>query len=82
MSDLIKQNGDVFSNIRDVLVAARTNVYKAINFAMVEAYWEIGKKIEEAIGDRAEYGKGLLQYLSENQRQNLVRVLLSAICEQ
>jgi predicted nuclease of restriction endonuclease-like (RecB) superfamily len=31
---------------------------------MVEAYWDIGRQIEESIGDRAEYGKRLLQYLS------------------
>jgi predicted nuclease of restriction endonuclease-like (RecB) superfamily len=32
---------------------------------MVEAYWEIGRQIEDAVGDRAEYGKGLLKYLSK-----------------
>jgi hypothetical protein len=34
---------------------------------MVETYWNIGKQICEAQGnnDRAEYGKGLLKYLSE-----------------
>ncbi|MDR1477943.1 MAG: DUF1016 N-terminal domain-containing protein [Planctomycetaceae bacterium] len=32
---------------------------------MIEAYWDIGRQIEEAIGNRAEYGKGLLQYLSK-----------------
>ena len=33
---------------------------------MVQAYWEIGKEITEAVGDRAEYGKQLLQFLSEH----------------
>jgi len=32
---------------------------------MVEAYWEIGRQIEQAVGDRAEYGKGLLQDISK-----------------
>ena len=32
---------------------------------MVEAYWEIGRQIVEAQGDRAEYGKHLMEYLSE-----------------
>ena len=34
---------------------------------MVTAYWNIGKKIFEACGEneRAEYGKNLLQFLSE-----------------
>jgi len=32
---------------------------------MVNAYWEIGRQITEAVGDRAKYGKQLLQYLSK-----------------
>nr|WP_244977578.1 MULTISPECIES: DUF1016 N-terminal domain-containing protein [Eggerthella] len=32
---------------------------------MVGAYWEIGRQIVEAQGDRAEYGKHLMEYLSE-----------------
>jgi len=32
---------------------------------MVGVYWEIGKEISESIGDHAEYGKGLIKYLSE-----------------
>jgi hypothetical protein len=32
---------------------------------MVEAYWDIGRQIDEAVGERAEYGKGLLRYLAE-----------------
>lgn len=32
---------------------------------MVEACWEIGRQIVEAMGERAEYGKYLLRYLSE-----------------
>ena len=54
----------VYQNIRTVLVTARQKVYSAINSAMVEAYWEIGRQIEDAIGNRAEYGKGLLKFLS------------------
>lgn len=32
---------------------------------MVQAYWEIGREINEAVGERAEYGKQLLKFLSE-----------------
>jgi hypothetical protein len=32
---------------------------------MVEAYWDIGRQIENAVGERAEYGKGLLKYLAK-----------------
>ena len=50
---------------------AKTKVYNAVNFAMVEAYWEIGREIIEAQGQnqRAEYGKQLLKYLSEQLTQ-------------
>ena len=55
----------VYQGIHDTLVAARVKIYAAVNFAMVEAYWDIGKRIEESIGERAEYGKGLLRYLAQ-----------------
>jgi hypothetical protein len=32
---------------------------------MVGVYWEIGRQISEAVGDRAEYGRSLLAFLSE-----------------
>jgi predicted nuclease of restriction endonuclease-like (RecB) superfamily len=56
---------NIYMDIRNILAAAREKVFTIINFTMVEAYWEIGRQIEEAIGDRAEYGKGLLKYLAE-----------------
>lgn len=46
--------------------AARNKVSSAANFAMVEAYWQIGKNIVEKQGGetRAEYGAGLIIELS------------------
>jgi hypothetical protein len=58
-------DANIYQGIRDTLAGARTKAFTAINFAMVEAYWEIGRQIEDAVGERAEYGKGLLKYLSE-----------------
>ena len=56
----------VYQNIRTVLVSARQKVYSAVNSAMVEAYWEIGRQIMEAQeNQRAEYGTGLIKYLAE-----------------
>lgn len=55
----------VYESIRAALAAARTRVFNAINSAMVATYWEIGREIAEAVGDRAEYGKQLLQFLSD-----------------
>lgn len=46
---------------------ARAKAYSAINFAMVEAYWHIGRSIVEKQGgaERADYGTGLLKELSK-----------------
>ncbi len=53
--------------IASILNAARERAYAAVNFAMVEAYWEIGRSIVEEQGgkERAEYGEALLQGLAE-----------------
>jgi predicted nuclease of restriction endonuclease-like (RecB) superfamily len=42
----------IYQAIRETLVTARTKAYAAINFAMVEAYWNIGRQIAEAQGGR------------------------------
>lgn len=56
---------NVYKNIRETVLTAKNKVYSAVNFAMVEAYWSIGKQIADVQGERAEYGKQLLKYLSE-----------------
>lgn len=53
--------------IKQILVLARQKAYSAVNTAMVEAYWLVGKRIvqEEQNGeDRAAYGKEILKTLS------------------
>lgn len=55
----------IYASVKNTLEHARTRVERAINSVMVEAYWEIGRQIHEAAGDRAEYGKHLIEYLSE-----------------
>ena len=59
-------NQATYDAVRGYIVAAQRQVNTAVNFAMVTAYWNIGKQIYEACGEseRAEYGKKLLQYLS------------------
>ncbi len=57
-----------FNDIRAILQQARQKAYTAVNFVMVEAYWQIGKRIvqEEQQGEaRAEYGKQLIKELSK-----------------
>ncbi len=59
---------DTYRTIRGYVIDAQRQVYSAVNSAMVLAYHEIGEQIYRACGenDRAEYGKNLLQYLSEH----------------
>ena len=60
-------NQNFYNEIRNILLAARSKVYQTANFAMVEAYWNIGKSIIEEQGgnEKAEYGAGLLKELSK-----------------
>jgi predicted nuclease of restriction endonuclease-like (RecB) superfamily len=63
---------EFYDGIKEILSTARNKVYQTANFAMVEAYWQIGKSIiEEQGGDeRAEYGVGLLKDLSKQMTQD------------
>ena len=56
-----------YQSIRAILEKARSTAYRAVNFAMVQAYWGIGRVIveeEQRGAERAEYGKGLIKELS------------------
>lgn len=55
------------SDIKKIVAQARQQAYRAINSAMVEAYWRIGERIvlEEQNGqNRAEYGKEVIKHIS------------------
>ena len=57
------------TDIQNILHTARTKSYAAVNFAMVEAYWQIGRRIveEEQRGKgRADYGAQLIKSLSKS----------------
>jgi DUF1016 N-terminal domain len=63
--------GEFYESIAEVLRAAHINAYRAVNFVMVEAYWNIGRMIveEEQNGkERAEYGAALIKNLSVRLR--------------
>ena len=45
--DKLIQTMEMFNSIKDILLEARNKVYRTANFAMVEAYWNIGKTIIE-----------------------------------
>lgn len=59
---------DIYSEIKQTLMNSRDQAYSAVNSAMVQAYWQIGHIIVEHEQNgslRAEYGKAVLQGLSE-----------------
>ena len=61
-------SNNYISEIKKILKNARQKAYTAVNSAMVEAYWEIGRRIveEEQNGkERAEYGKEIVKNLSK-----------------
>jgi predicted nuclease of restriction endonuclease-like (RecB) superfamily len=58
----------LFGRVATILEHARSNVIRAVNSNMVIAYWLIGSEIVQALQggeDRAEYGKQVLQQLSQ-----------------
>ena len=59
---------DIYSEIRETLLSSRHQAYSAVNFAMVQAYWQIGRIIVEHEQEgslRSGYGKSVLQELSK-----------------
>ena len=72
------ENNDIQSvcgyiiDIKNIIHAARNKAWSAVNAAMCEAYWLIGKRIveEEQQGKhRADYGKEIIKNLSHILRQ-------------
>ena len=58
----------LYSDIRHIIEEGKSNAYRAVNFAMVQTYWHIGKLIvenEQSGKLRAEYGKALVGKLAE-----------------
>jgi predicted nuclease of restriction endonuclease-like (RecB) superfamily len=65
---LTNSNPNYVVEIKEILSNARKRAYSAVNSAMVEAYWNIGKRIVEEEQDgkeRAEYGKEIIKKLSK-----------------
>jgi len=58
----------LYREIRSVLKSARSSAYRAVNTAMVQAYWQVGRLIvvhEQGGKDRARYGAALLDTLAQ-----------------
>ena len=58
---------ELYQQIHGILHAARQQSYRAVNTAMIEAYWQIGRRIvdhEQGGEARAAYGQGVLAALA------------------
>ena len=58
----------LYRDIRAVLELSRSSAYRAVNTAMVEAYWQVGRLIDEheqGGKKRAAYGEAVLDDLSQ-----------------
>lgn len=63
----LDKSNHYITEIKQILAKARQQAYSAVNAAMIEAYWLIGRRIveEEQNGkDRAAYGKEVVKTLS------------------
>jgi len=65
--DVPDDEKELFESVKNVLSRSRCVAYAAVNSAMVEAYWNIGRLIVEKQGgaERAAYGDGLIERLTE-----------------
>lgn len=60
--------GDIFNDVQNIIEQTRNYAYQAVNVAMVQRNWLLGKRIadEELQGeDRAEYGKEIIKRLAD-----------------
>jgi hypothetical protein len=68
------EDAEFFQSIADLIRQARHELEKTVNTAMVVTYYEIGRRIiekEQQGAIRAQYGKRVLQGLSEYLTANL-----------
>jgi len=68
MNDLQLSNKAFYNDIRDIIINARSNAVRSVEFARMMMYWHLGERIfvEEQCGqNRAEYGEYLIRDLSK-----------------
>lgn len=72
---------ELYQQIHGILHAARQQSYRAVNTAMVEAYWQIGRRIvehEQGGEARAAYGQGVLAALAARLTEDFGKGFTSA----
>lgn len=63
---------DIYTEINQVLMSSRAQAYSAVNFALLQAYWQTGRIIvehEQQGNFRADYGSAILNGLAERLQQ-------------
>ncbi len=66
--NLIAACQTMITDIRQIIISGQEYAYRAASEAMVLTYWQVGRRIveqEQEGKDRAEYGKALMETLSE-----------------
>ncbi len=64
MSDMTREHDDLFQRVAEIVAAARSQVARTVNTAMVRAYWLVGREIVEVQQRgqaRAGYGDELVR---------------------
>ena len=75
-SPLARSAEPLYREIRSVLESARAGAYRAVNAAMVQAYWQVGRLIvehEQKGRRRAGYGEAVIATLAERLTHDLGR---------
>jgi len=68
MDDIQATNTAFYNDMRDIILNARSNAVRSVEFTRMMMYWHLGERIfiEEQRGqDRAEYGEYLIKNLSK-----------------
>ena len=66
MNEIEKVSQDIYGEIRQSIIQVQHKVQQTVNAGMVQIYWEVGQQLDKACdGKQAEYGKGVLQQVSE-----------------
>jgi len=63
-----KIQSDLVTDVKAIVENGLRKAYQEANTTLVQTYWQVGRRIveEEQHGnDRAEYGKGLINFLSK-----------------
>jgi hypothetical protein len=83
MEDSKVQNiNHLYDEVREIIVTAKQNAVRSVDFSRVQMYWQIGRRIleEEQKGkERADYGTYLLKNLAKNWNRNTGAVFCSPI---